>query len=133
MINNQQSLEKFFCESRDISGLKLSMRNFSGLRLSGNANCAEFTGCNMRGADLSGATAENTNFVCADLTGVNLSGASAKGANFRGANLSGANVTGTNLKGANMQGADLTGVKLPDYIKPEQIIGAYSRLNCRTR
>jgi len=133
MNTNQQTIEKFFCESRDISELKLSMLNFSGLRLSGNANCAEFTGCNMRGADLSGAKAENTNFVCADLTGANLSGVNARWANFRGANLSGANITNMDLKGANMQGADFTGVKLPNNIKTEQVIGAFSRINSRTR
>ena len=133
MNTNQQTIEKFFCESKDVSGLRFDMLNFSGLRLSGNANCSGFTGCNMRGANLSGTTAVSACFIGADLTGANLSGVNARWANFRGANLSGADITNMNLKGANMQGADLTGVKLPNNIKTEQVIGAFSRINCRTR
>ena len=52
-------------------------------------------------ADLSGA----------NLRGANLSGADLSGANLRGANLSGADLSGANLRCAYLRGANLSGTK----------------------
>jgi hypothetical protein len=57
----------------------------------------DFSGANLRGANLSEA----------NLRGANLSEANLRGANLRGANLSEADLRGANLRGANLSEANL--------------------------
>ncbi|MFA7305863.1 MAG: pentapeptide repeat-containing protein [Hyphomicrobium sp.] len=66
---------------------------------------ANFSGANLREANLSMNSLENANFTGADLTRANLRDARLGGANFADANLDGADLTGTTTRGANLTDA----------------------------
>ena len=72
---------------------------------------ADFSSCDLRGANLRGA----------DLRGVNLSGANLRGADLRGGNLRGANLRGADLRGADLGDANLSCADLGDA----NLSGAY--------
>ncbi|WRH66894.1 MAG: pentapeptide repeat-containing protein [Planktothrix sp. GU0601_MAG3] len=104
----KQLLETRFCPGCDLRGA-----NLSG---------AHLIGVDLRDANLAGANLANINLEGADLTGANLTSANLEGAflnqtEFNDANLSGANLTNANLvqaqlEGANVLNADLTGTEL---------------------
>jgi hypothetical protein len=101
----KQLLETRLCQGCDLRGA-----NLSG---------AHLIGVDLRDANLTGANLANINLEGADLTGANLTSANLEGAflnqtEFNHANLSGANLTNANLvqaqlEGANLLNADLTG------------------------
>lgn len=101
----KQLLETRFCQGCDLRGA-----NLSG---------AHLIGVDLRNANLAGANLANVNLEGADLKGANLTSANLEGAflnqtEFNHANLSGANLTNANLvqaqlEGANLLNADLTG------------------------
>ncbi|HEY9867092.1 MAG TPA: pentapeptide repeat-containing protein [Candidatus Obscuribacterales bacterium] len=103
----KQLLETRFCQGCDLRGA-----NLSG---------AHLIGVDLRDANLTGANLANINLEGADLTGANLTSANLEGAflnqtEFNDANLSGANLTNANLikaqlEGANLLNADLTGTE----------------------
>ncbi|MEY3867281.1 MAG: hypothetical protein RLZZ338_1172 [Cyanobacteriota bacterium] len=104
----------------DFSGANLRDADLRLTILSGsNFARAKLIGTNFRGADLRGA-----NLSEADLSGANLSGADLRGANLsqtdlivadlRRVNLSGADFTGADLSGADFTGADLSGANLSE-------------------
>jgi len=101
----KQLLETRFCQGCDLRGA-----NLSG---------AHLIGVDLRDANLAGANLANINLEGADLKGANLTSANLEGAflnqtEFNDANLSCANLTNANLvqaqlEGANLLNADLTG------------------------
>ncbi|VXD13289.1 pentapeptide repeat-containing protein [Planktothrix paucivesiculata] len=103
----KQLLETRFCQGCDLRGA-----NLSG---------AHLIGVDLRDANLTGANLANINLEGADLTGANLTSANLEGAflnqtEFNDANLNGANLTNANLiqaqlDGANLLNADLTGTE----------------------
>ncbi|HAN73398.1 MAG TPA: pentapeptide repeat-containing protein [Planktothrix sp. UBA10369] len=103
----KQLLETRFCQGCDLRGA-----NLSG---------AHLIGVDLRNANLAGANLANINLEGADLKGANLTSANLEGAflnqtEFNDANLSGANLTNANLvqaqlDGANLLNADLTGTE----------------------
>jgi len=104
----------------DFSGANLRDADLRLTILSGsNFGRAKLIGTNFRGADLSGA-----NLREADLSGANLSGADLRGANLsqtdlivadlRRVNLSGADLSSSDLSGADFTGADLSGSDLSE-------------------
>ncbi len=104
----------------DFSGANLRDADLRLTILSGsNFGRAKLIGTNFRGADLRGA-----NLREADLSGANLSGADLRGANLsqtdlvvadlRRVNLSGADLSGADLSGADFTGADLSGSDLSE-------------------
>jgi hypothetical protein len=82
--------------------------DFSGA----NLRCANLVGANLRCANLDGANLRCANLRCANLDGANLRCANLVGANLRCANLDGANLDGANLRCANLDGANLDGANL---------------------
>jgi uncharacterized protein YjbI with pentapeptide repeats len=68
------------------------------------AGC-DFSGANLRNANLSRSGAKYAKFARADLRGANLAHANLKGADFAGADLDGADFTGAVLEGANFTDA----------------------------
>jgi hypothetical protein len=76
------------------------------------SGCRDFTGANLRIANLSGADLSGADLRVANLRGANLSGADLSGADLRVANLRGADLSGADLRGANLSGADLRGANL---------------------
>jgi len=68
---------------------------------------ADFSGLDLRNANLKGA-----DFGNAILKGTNLSGANLEGADLEGANLKGANLEGASLRGANLNDANLVCIKV---------------------
>jgi hypothetical protein len=101
----KQLLETRFCPGCDLRGANLSGAHLIGVDLrDANLTGANLTNINLEGADLTGA----------NLTSANLEGAFLNQAEFNDANLSGANLTNANLvqaqlDGANLLNADLTG------------------------
>jgi len=118
----KQLLETRFCQGCDLRGA-----NLSG---------AHLIGVDLRDANLTGANLTNINLEGADLTGANLTSANLEGAflnqtEFNDANLSGANLTNANLvqaqlEGANLLNADLTGTEfaIPTLQTAELPIGS---------
>jgi uncharacterized protein YjbI with pentapeptide repeats len=85
--------------------------------LAGLDPLCDFTGSNLKGAQLSplfwsGANLSGANLSEADLSGTNLIGADLREARLIGVQLSGADLSGTNLIGADLREARLIGVKL---------------------
>jgi hypothetical protein len=74
----------------------------------------DFNGADLRGANLSGADLDDSNFRGANLEGANLSNASFFCTNFRGANLEGANLSNANFEGADLTDANFEGADLTD-------------------
>jgi len=84
-----------------------SCANLSGANLNGaDLSYANLSGANLNGADLSYANLRDANLRAANLSDANLSGA-----NLRAANLSDANLSGANLRAANLRGAELDSAK----------------------
>ena len=132
------SLEGAFLPQVDLTGLDLSMTNFSsafileadlsradlsradlssaileGANLKGaNLNEADLSSAYLSRADLSFATFIEANLSRADLSRADCAGADLFGANFKGANLEGANLFRVRLFGANLEGANLKGANL---------------------
>jgi hypothetical protein len=69
---------------------------------------------NLRGADLRGASLNDSNLGGADLRDANLRDANLRGADLRDAYLNGANLRGASLNDANLGGADLRDANLRD-------------------
>ncbi len=69
----------------------------------------DFSGADLRGANLSG-----TNFSGADLRGANFSGADLRVADLSGANLSDADLRGTDLRGTDFSGVTLENIQHND-------------------
>jgi hypothetical protein len=92
--------------------------NLSGADLRG----ANLSDANLSGADLSDAHLSRADLLRADLSDAHLSRADLRGANLRGANLSDANLSGANLRGANLSDANLSGADLSGaYGLPKRI------------
>jgi len=85
----------------NFQGCKLDVADLSGAKLPG----CSLAGCRLREADLS-----NADLTDADLTGSDLFQAILDGAKLTGADLRGAEVSGLNLMGA----ADFIGIKIAD-------------------
>ena len=99
----KQLLETRFCQGCDLRGA-----NLSG---------AHLIGVDLRDANLAGANLANANLEGADLKGANLTAANLEGAflnqvEFNHANLSGANLTDANLVQAQLDGANLLNANL---------------------
>ena len=73
---------------------------------------ADFSSCDLRGANLCDANLGDANLRGANLGGTYLRGAYLGGANLRDANLCDANLRGANLRGANLRGAYLCDANL---------------------
>ena len=93
--------------NEDCKGWETMMADFSS---------CDLRGANLRGADLRGADLGDANLSCADLGDANLSGAYLLYANLGGANLSGAYLLYANLSGAYLLYANLGGAKEVPYI-----------------
>lgn len=80
--------------------------DFSGANLRGaNLSSADLSEANLRGANLSDANLSSAEIIGAELFGANLSNADLRGADLRGANLSGVELIGAGLFGANLSEA----------------------------
>ncbi|TNE91270.1 MAG: pentapeptide repeat-containing protein [Deltaproteobacteria bacterium] len=102
--------------------------NWSGCYLTeASLSGADFSSADLSRSDLSDASANDAKFVGArldavlatrfkaagaDLSGASLVGSRLDGANLAGANLTNANLTGCDLRDANLTGANLTGATL---------------------
>ena len=96
--------------NEDCRGWETMMADFSSCDLSG----ANLSDANLSGANLSGANLRYANLRGADLSGAYLRGADLSGAYLRDAYLSDAYLRGADLSGANLSGADLSGANLRD-------------------
>lgn len=83
--------------------------------------CANLTGADLSGADLSRVNLQGASLRKASLAGADLSLADLRGACLIQANLRKANLLGTTLREAALQGANLEGVS---GLRPEQLGGA---------
>ena len=107
-IKKGKSLENF-----DLIGKNLNGINFSGVNLKyANLSNTNLTGANLASANLKFANLSNTNLAGANLARANLSGVNLTNANLTSTNLIGANLTNasldnTNLTKSNLNGADL--------------------------
>lgn len=72
----------------------------------------DWSGCDLRGAVLSGAMLRLANLSGADLTGADLSGANVRQAKLTGADLTGADFGGADLTSATITSATVTGADL---------------------
>jgi uncharacterized protein YjbI with pentapeptide repeats len=79
-----------------------------------NLRGADFSGSDLRGANLSWAYLSRADLNGADLSGANLSNAYLIDADLRLANLSGANLNRANLTETNLSGADLSEANLDE-------------------
>jgi uncharacterized protein YjbI with pentapeptide repeats len=96
-------------EIDSFDGMDLGNADFAGVSVS--ACCcqgANFTGADLRNADLYWAIGHDANFANADLSGATLCGANFSGASFAGANLTRADFGCDNLNGSTtLKGTDL--------------------------
>ncbi len=87
--------------------------NFTGVDLrKAQLIAANLAGANLSKADLSGANLRRANLVGANLSGANLTRTNLAGADLTNCNLAGADLTGSNLIRANVTGANLEGAVL---------------------
>jgi len=97
----------------NLAGAQLSGANLFRANLSGsNLKEATLAGANLISANVAGANLKASNLAGGNLLGADLSGANLKGATLQAANVVGANMSGANLKDANATGASLAGVNL---------------------
>lgn len=115
-LTRAEVLAKIAAGCKNFAGENLSYVDLSSrkrIRLSK----ADFTGADLRHANLSGADLTGANFTGANLAYVNLSGATLTLANFFEANLYYADLYNAVTKNANFQDADLTGTLLSKYMQ----------------
>ena len=115
------------------SPLDYPFANFSGANLrfaelrEANLPGADFSKADLTGAILIVANLTGANFTGADMVGVNLYRANLTGADFRGADLTFAYLIKADLTGADFRGADLTRAKVtPEqakYLKAQDLSG----------
>ncbi|MFM6189406.1 pentapeptide repeat-containing protein [Planktothrix sp.] len=101
----KQLLETRFCQGCDLRGANLSGAHLIGVDLR-DANLA---GANLAHANLEGADLKGANLKEANLEGAFLNQVEFNDANLSGANLTYANLVQAQLDGANLLNADLTG------------------------
>lgn len=101
----KQLLETRLCQGCDLRGANLSGAHLIGVDLR-DANLA---GANLEGANLEGADLTGANLNEANLEGAFLNQAEFNNANLIGANLTEANLVQAQLDGANLANANLTG------------------------
>ena len=101
----KQLLETRFCQGCDLRGANLSGAHLIGVDLR-DANLA---GANLAHANLEGADLKGANLKEANLEGAFLNQVEFNNANLSGANLTYANLVQAQLDGANLLNADLTG------------------------
>lgn len=103
----KQLLETRFCQGCDLRGANLSGAHLIGVDLrDANLTGANLTNINLEGADLTGA-----NLTSANLEGAFLNQTEFNHANLTNANLTDANLVQAQLEGANLLNADLTGTE----------------------
>ena len=100
---------------RDVKGWESMRANFSGA----NLRDADLRYTNLSKAKLSKANLRDADLSYANLYGANLRYTNLSKANLRDADLSYANLYGANLSGANLYGADLRDAKNIPYIPLE--------------
>ena len=111
-----------------LTGANLSGANLAGATLTGAIfgcntpnHCANLSGTNLTGLDLSSFNLSNLNLSGATLTGATICNTSTNqcanlgGANLSNLNLAGFNLVGANLVGANLSGSNLTGLDLSTF------------------
>jgi hypothetical protein len=98
---------KLWLESDGKSGAK-----FEAHRLLEDGRWADFSGADLRRAELGGVDLCHSNFVGADLREASLEDGILRGCNFRGADLRGACLYSCDLRGSNLIDADLRGVEV---------------------
>ncbi|VXD12338.1 Pentapeptide repeat protein [Planktothrix serta PCC 8927] len=101
----KQLLETRFCQGCDLRGANLSGAHLIGVDLR-DANLA---GANLANANLEGADLKGANLTAANLEGAFLNQVEFNHANLTAANLTDANLVQAQLDGANLLNADLTG------------------------
>jgi uncharacterized protein YjbI with pentapeptide repeats len=74
----------------------------------------DFSGKDLRRADLSSSTLAGVRFISAQMEGANLSDAQMEGANFSDAQMEGANLSFAQMEGANLWRAQMEGANLSD-------------------
>jgi uncharacterized protein YjbI with pentapeptide repeats len=111
------TLAAFICQSNQL-GVELSNREVQ--KQGFNLLAADFSGVNLKGANLSGVVAFKTDFTNANLTNANLTSACLLGSNFKGAVLDNADLQDALLKSAQLEGASMKGTH------NAELKGAYS-------
>jgi uncharacterized protein YjbI with pentapeptide repeats len=100
-------------ETQSFSGVDLSGASLAGATMTGvSFDGASLAGASLAGANVSGASFAGTSLVGASLAGANVSGASFDGASMAGASLAGANVAGASFAGTSLAGASLAGANI---------------------
>src|SRR5262249_5383942 len=94
---------------------------FSGLKALGTP---QFSQCNLKNANFTGAILEQANFEKSDLSGANFANANLKLAKFTGAKVDGADFTGATMIGAEIDGVDFSKAKGFDPAQVETKGGA---------
>ena len=103
--------------SADCEGWETMKADFSHCDLSGaNLSDAYLSDADFSGVNLSGADLRDADFSGADFSGADLSGANLRYADLCGANLSYANLHYADLSDANLSGANLSNAKEVPYI-----------------
>ena len=88
---------------------------------------ANFTGADLRRANLSRSIMKNTDFSDANLTDANLTRSDLTGANFANSNLNGAFLRYADLTGANVTGANLNAYM--DYVVSSSLVGVPAKIS----
>lgn len=102
----------------DLSNTLIEGMDLCGWNLQGvNFERCDFRNVQLKGADLSGVSAENAYFQGLDLTDVRFCKAFLKGADFRNCNLSYVDLSGADVYSAAFYKADLTGLKTDEDTK----------------
>ena len=101
-------------QSTFIRALQQSVEHFNEMRKGHGAKAndlsgGDFSGCNLRGAQLGRMLLRNCRFDQADLTDANLSHSDFTGASFKGARIDNVNLHKAILTGADLRGAILCG------------------------
>lgn len=119
-MNTKQLIERYAAGERNFSGVDLRDANLTQINLAGaNLSRGILTGANLRRANLSFANLCGTHLEGANLTGANLFRANLRRAFLEEAilaeaDLRSANLSEAQLSGADLSDADLWAVKLPE-------------------